>query len=117
MTQTLVIGGGIAGQAVCEELRDRAPDAGITLVCAEPRLPYDRVNLGQLLAGGTADDLQLRPDDWYADRRITVRTGKAVARPDPDARGATPEGGETFALDRAVPCTGSRAPLPPLPRL
>src|SRR4051795_13254326 len=115
MTQTLVIGGGIAGQAVCEELRDRAPDAGITLVCAEPRLPYDRVNLGQLLAGSTVDDLQLRPDDWYADRRIGVRTGKAVARLDPGAGTATLEGGETLAFERAVLCTGSGALVPPIP--
>jgi len=39
MSGVLVIGGGIAGQAVCEELRDRDPKTPITLVCAEDRLP------------------------------------------------------------------------------
>src|SRR5947209_7372114 len=39
--RVLVIGGGIAGQAVCEHLGGRAGQ--ITLVCGEPSLPYDRV--------------------------------------------------------------------------
>ena len=45
----LVIGGGIAGQAVCEAVRDIDPDTPLTLVCGEPHLPYDRVQLSTLL--------------------------------------------------------------------
>jgi nitrite reductase (NADH) large subunit len=41
----VVVGGGIAAQAVCEALRDRDPGVAITLVCAEPSPPYDRVRL------------------------------------------------------------------------
>ena len=37
--RTLVVGGGIAGQAVLEAIRERDPRAELTLVCAEPRLP------------------------------------------------------------------------------
>src|SRR3954454_4225490 len=72
----LIVGGGIAGQAVCEELRARDGDVQITLLCGEPRLPYDRVVLSHLLSGeATETDLQLRPLEWYADRRIEVRAG------------------------------------------
>src|SRR5437868_2501082 len=93
----LVIGGGIAGQAVCEELRSRDGDVPITLLCGEPRLPYDRVVLSHLLSGeATADELQLRPDQWYADRRVDVRLGARVARLDPDAGTCELEGGETL---------------------
>jgi len=46
----LVIGGGIAGQAVCEALRRREPEVPLVMVCGEPRLPYDRVTLSTLLA-------------------------------------------------------------------
>ena len=32
----LVVGGGIAGQAVCEAVRARDPHVPLTLVCGEP---------------------------------------------------------------------------------
>ena len=35
----VVVGGGIAGQAVCEALREHDARTHVTLVCAEPRLP------------------------------------------------------------------------------
>jgi nitrite reductase (NADH) large subunit len=111
----LVVGGGIAGHAVCEQLTTRRPGARVTLVCAEPRLPYDRVSLGRLLAGEEAAALQLRPDDWYADRGIAVRTGVKVAALDPGAGTASLEGGEALRFDRAVLCTGSGALVPPIP--
>ena len=45
----VIVGGGIAGQAVCEALRERDPDAAITLVCGETSAPYDRVRLSEIL--------------------------------------------------------------------
>ena len=46
----VVLGGGIAGQAVVEAVRERDRDVPLTLLCGEPRLPYDRVRLSELLA-------------------------------------------------------------------
>ncbi|MEA2448666.1 MAG: nitrite reductase large subunit, partial [Thermoleophilaceae bacterium] len=87
----------------------------ITLVCAEDRLPYDRVALSHLLAG-EADPLglQLRPDDWYADRRVDVRLGVRAERLDPDAGVCELSDGSTVRFDRAVLCTGSDPLLPPI---
>ena len=114
--EVLVIGGGIAGQAVCEELRRRDPDVPITLVCGEPRLPYDRVVLSHLLSGeATAEELQLRPEEWYADRRIAVRLDTRVERLDAEAGRAELSDGTTLAFSRAVLCTGSDALVPPIP--
>jgi NADPH-dependent 2,4-dienoyl-CoA reductase/sulfur reductase-like enzyme len=60
----LVVGGGIAGQAVVEAIREHDALTPVTLACAEPRLPYDRVALSTLLAGG--EELgSLRPASWY----------------------------------------------------
>jgi nitrite reductase [NAD(P)H] large subunit len=112
----LVIGGGIAGQAVCEELRRRDPEVPITLLCGEPRLPYDRVILSHLLSGeATAEDLQLRPAEWYADRHVDVRLAARAARLDPDAGVCELEDGTSIAFGRAVVCTGSDPLVPPLP--
>jgi nitrite reductase (NADH) large subunit len=113
-TDVLVIGGGIAGQSVCEEL-DGA--LSTTLVCGEPHLPYDRVNLGRLLTadGGDAAELWLRPPDWFEDRGIDVQLGTWITALDPDAGTATTSTGETIEFGRAVLCTGSVALVPPLP--
>src|SRR4051794_19620155 len=112
----LVIGGGIAGQAVCEELRRRDPNVPITLLCGEPRLPYDRVVLSHLLSGeATAGELQLRPEEWYADRRVEVVLGARAARLDPDAGVCELEDGGTLRFSQAVLCTGSDPLVPPIP--
>ena len=110
----LVVGGGIAGQAVCEQLTGAG--CAVTLVCGEPHLPYDRVNLGRLLSGaeGQVSGLQLRPETWYADHAIDVRLSTWIAELDPDAGLATTDQGDTIAFDRAVLCTGSKALVPPL---
>jgi nitrite reductase (NADH) large subunit len=115
MQGVLVIGGGIAGQSVCERVRERDPAVPLTLVCKEPELPYDRVALSHLLAGeAERADLQLRPREWYADRGIDVRLGAAVAQLDPAAGACTLDDGSALAFDRAVLCTGSDPLLPPL---
>ncbi|WP_354700791.1 Nitrite reductase [NAD(P)H] [Paraconexibacter sp. AEG42_29] len=112
----LVIGGGIAGQAVVEQVRDRDSRVPITFLCGEDRLPYDRVSLSRILAEGEDPAvLQLRPDAWYADRGIDVRLNAWVTAVDPDAGTATLAGGETLPFDRAVLCTGSDAFVPPIP--
>ena len=101
--RTLVIGGGIAGQAVVEAVRERDPDLELTLACAEPRLPYDRVALSTLLASGAdPDTLTLRPASWYEDHRIDVR----LEHPRRSASRAT----------TATSCApGSDALVPPIP--
>src|SRR5260370_92044 len=116
MSGLLVIGGGIAGQAVCEELRLRDADIPLTLLCGEARLPYDRIALSQLLAGEAGDeDLQLRPDEWYADRAIDVRVGARAAWLRPHQRLCGLEDGSVVGFEGAVLCTGSDPLVPPIP--
>ncbi len=115
MSGILVIGGGIAGQSVCERVRERDPHVPITLLCKEPQLPYDRVALSHLLAGETTrDELQLRPQEWYADHAVDVRLGAAAATLDLDAGGCALDDGSALSFDRVVLCTGSDPLLPPL---
>ena len=114
--RVVIVGGGIAGQSVCEELRARDPEVPITLLCAEPRLPYDRVVLSHLLSGeATEEDLQLRPAEWYADRGVDVRLGTRVARLDAEAGRCELGDGTSLDFGRAVLCTGSDPLVPPIP--
>src|SRR3954449_10485724 len=112
----LIVGGGIAGQAVCEALRARDPEVPITLLCGEPRLPYDRVVLSHLLSGEAAEeDLQLRPAEWYRDRHVDVRVAARARSLDPERGVCELEDGTALAFSRAVLCTGSDPLVPPIP--
>lgn len=100
--KVLVIGGGIAGQAVLEAIRERDSDIELTLACAEPRLPYDRVALSTLLANGAdPDTLTLRPASWFEDHDVEVLLDTRIE--------------ELTGYDRYVVCTGSDALVPPIP--
>ena len=112
----VVVGGGIAGQGVVEALRDRDREVPITLICGEPRLPYDRVRLSELLASDEGPDaLTLRPEEWFADRDVRVLTDRRVARISLEGRAVELEDGETLAYAQLVLATGSRPLLPPIP--
>src|SRR5256885_17211969 len=82
-----IVGGGIAGQSVCEAGRGRDPDVPLTLVCAEYRPPYDRVRLSELLASGDETaSLELRPPEWYEDHGVRLLLGRRAVRVDSERR-------------------------------
>jgi nitrite reductase (NADH) large subunit len=112
----VVSGGGIAGQAVCEAVRELSPDTPLTLVCGEPRLPYDRVRLSELLVSGEdPESLLLRPPEWFDDRDVLVLTGRWAKRLDLEHGLVELDGGETLGYGRLVLATGSQPLLPPVP--
>ena len=111
----VIVGGGIAGQAVCEALRERDPDVAITLVCGEPSAPYDRVRLSEILVSGEdPETLQLRPAEWYADHDVELELGRWVKAFDADARTVELDDGRTLSYDRLVLATGSQPLMPPI---
>lgn len=115
-SEILIVGGGIAGQAVAEAVREHDRDVPITMVCAEEHAPYDRVRLGALLEpDASIDDLRLRPDDWYDDNDVRLHLGARVASLDPGAQEAILDDGTPLRFGRAVLCTGSEAFVPPFP--
>ena len=113
--EVVVVGGGIAGQAVVEALRARDREVTIALVCDEPHLPYDRVRLSELLISGEpADALRLRPDEWYEDNGIRIIRGRAAwCRPEQKLIGLYD--GTLVSYDRVCVATGSRPLMPPIP--
>jgi nitrite reductase (NADH) large subunit len=115
----VVVGGGIAGQAVCEAVRERDPDVPLVMVCGEPRLPYDRVRLSEILVSGeSAEALALRPPEWYADRGIEVRLGSWVTGLDTASKllqvACGSSVGEPLRYSQLVLATGSRPLMPPI---
>jgi nitrite reductase (NADH) large subunit len=114
----VVVGGGIAAQSLCEAIREGEREVPLTMLCGEPRLPYDRVRLSELLVTDeTPSALALRPREWYEDREVRTLLGRRVAHLDIGLRRLTLEDQEEIPYDRLVLATGSEPLMPPLPGL
>jgi len=98
----VVVGAGLAGLRTIEDLRGRGYAGPVTLVGAEPRLPYDRPPLSKKLMTGALDDTTLRPD--LDSLQVEVRLAeRAVALAD----GVLATDGGEHAFDALVLATGA----------
>lgn len=75
----VIVGGGIAGVTVAEELRNQDPDADVVVFNAEPVPLYSRMLLKEYAKGATTESqIRIHDEAWYADRDIDLRTGPAA---------------------------------------
>jgi nitrite reductase (NADH) large subunit len=111
----VVIGNGMVGQRLLEQLHKAGPpDCEITVVCEEPRAAYDRVQLTSFFSGKTAQDLSLVEDGFFARTGVRLLLGDKAARLDRAARQVHTVGGAVLDYDRVVLATGSYPFVPPL---
>ncbi len=108
MTEIVVVGAGQAGASLVARLRVQGFDGGITLIGDEPVPPYQRPPLSKkyLLGEMDLERLYLRPESFYSDNNITLRTGSRVDAIDPD-RQVLRLAGEELPYDELVLTTGS----------
>jgi NADPH-dependent 2,4-dienoyl-CoA reductase/sulfur reductase-like enzyme len=106
----LIAGGGLAGQRCAETLRRRGWDGPITVICAEPRRPYDRPPLSKDVLGSerAEERLSLRPQAWYEENRVELLLGTAAASLDPRARTVGLADGRALRYERLLIATGAR---------
>ena len=112
----VVIGAGLAGANAVGELRNQGYTEDITLIGAEPHLPYERPPLSKALLLGSAepDSVFVHDPRWYADQQIDVLTETRVIAINLDTCHVTVAGGQ-IPYDRLLLATGSsprRLPLP-----
>jgi len=115
--RVVVVGNGMAGSRVVEEIRARDPGhrLRITVFGAEPDPAYNRVLLSTVLAGrARLEDISLAGPSWYAAQDVTVHSGVPVRRIDRGRREVLGADGTVAPYDRLVLATGSRAVVPPL---
>ena len=80
MSHIVVIGAGQAGASLVAKLRKNGFDGEITLIGAEPYLPYQRPPLSKayLLGDMELERMFLRPLKFYIDNNIKLILGQTV---------------------------------------
>ena len=108
----VIVGGGLAGHAAAERLREAGFTGTLTIIGEEPHLPYNRTPLSkQLLTGEYAlADLPLRS---FTDLNVTWRLGCRALALDPNARTIRLGGAEQIGYDGLVIATGVEARVLP----
>ena len=111
----VVVGNGMVGHHFVEKLAGQQGDFEITVLCAEPRLAYDRVHLSEYFAGKTAEQLSMTSPAEYDRLNVQYQTNAKVVQIDRAYQSVTTEQGGTFEYDTLVLATGSYPFVPPIP--
>jgi nitrite reductase (NADH) large subunit len=113
----VVVGNGMAGMRVVEELLKIAPDFyQITVFGDEPYPNYNRIMLSPVLANEqTIEDIILNTREWYDENNIILRTNARVHKIDRKNRVVYAEDGSSAEYDRLLLATGSKPFMLPIP--
>lgn len=109
MSHIVVVGAGQAGSSLVARLRKQGFEGQITLIGDEPVPPYQRPPLSKayLLGEMALERLFLRPESFYEEQNIILRTGEPVTAVDPASRTVT-VGADAIRYDELVITTGSQ---------
>lgn len=115
MSGVLIIGGGHAGFQCIDSLRKGGYTGPITLVDAEPHLPYQRPPLSKsyLLDGADPDSLLFRTASYYADQSVDLHLGRRALAIDPKAKRVELDNEQQLTYDQLILTPGAK--LRPLP--
>ncbi|MDR6906871.1 3-phenylpropionate/trans-cinnamate dioxygenase ferredoxin reductase subunit [Agromyces sp. 3263] len=105
----LIIGGGLAGARAAEGARAAGYDGLVRLVAAEDEMPYIRPPLSKefLNGGGSRDDLDVHPAEWYPEHRVDVLRGIRATALDVGGHRVRLDDGRDLGYDRLLLATGS----------
>ncbi len=113
----VVVGSGMAGARVVQEILARAPDRfQLRMFGEEPHGTYNRILLSHVL-GGFADPKQLwlNPLEWYEQRGVYLHAGLRVEQIDRHQRLVYAASGKIVEpYDYLILATGSRPAIPPI---
>lgn len=105
----VLIGGGLASANCARWLRELGAQGEIVLVGSEPDPPYNRPNCskGYLRGEESREEPLFRPNEWWDEQNIELRTGTSVTRLDLQARTVELSTGETLYFSSALLATGA----------
>jgi 3-phenylpropionate/trans-cinnamate dioxygenase ferredoxin reductase subunit len=106
----VIVGAALAGASAAAALREGGFDGQVTLIGAEPVMPYNRPPLskGYLRGEDRFEDQLVNPAGYYAEHDITLRSGVRAAAIDARRKIVTLERGDEVPYDRLLVATGGR---------
>ena len=109
-----MVGASLAGLRAAETLRQEGFDGTLTIIGAEPHLPYDRPPLSKQLLTGKWETQQalLRPSGFYAELQLDLMLGTEAVALDTAAQTISLADGGLVSYDGLVIATGSRSRMP-----
>ncbi len=114
----VLIGNGMAGAKLLEELMHSCPDKyDITVFGNEPYGNYNRIMLSPLLSGEkTLEEIMILDRPWYQEHNITLHVGldKAITHINRTLKTVTTQDGQTTHYDRLIIATGSKPFILPI---
>jgi len=111
----VVVGHGMAGARLVDELAARGVTDGVTVVGAEPYGAYNRVLLSDVVAGrADVAALGLSDPGALAATGVDVRLGRHAVRLDRARRHVVLDDGEALPYGDVVLATGARPVVPPM---
>lgn len=112
----LVIGNGMVGHRLLEELRGASEmPLQVTVLGEEPRAAYDRVQLSSFFSGKSAADLSVVEQGFFERPDIALHLSERAVSIDRARREVRTAGGKVLAYDCLVLATGSYPFVPPIP--
>jgi NADPH-dependent 2,4-dienoyl-CoA reductase/sulfur reductase-like enzyme/nitrite reductase/ring-hydroxylating ferredoxin subunit len=105
----VIIGGGAAGFAAAEGLRRAQYQGSIVMLSDDDTQPVDRPNLSKDYLAGSAPEewMPLRPDGFYAEKKIDLRLETKVTAIDAAARQVVLGDGSKVPYDKLLLATGA----------
>jgi len=106
----VIVGTGLAGGNAAVTLREGGWSGRIVMLGAESGIPFGRPPLSKTYLRGeeSLSGWLVKPEDWYADNRVELRTGVRVLGVDTKLKKVTLPGEEPVAYDKLLLCTGGR---------
>src|SRR3979411_3359667 len=111
----VVIGNGMVGQRLLEQLQASPLKHEITVLCEESRPAYDRVHLSSYFSGKTARELPLVEPDFFDRSGISLKLSERAVAIDRQRRVVETASGLHLEYDRVVLATGSFPFVPSIP--
>lgn len=116
MKTLLIIGNGMASNRILEGLDTHHDYTSITVLGDEQIPHYNRIMLSPLLAQETTlQAITPHSDEWYKERRISIRLGDAAISINTDDKTVLTASGYSHGYDDLVFATGSRSFIPDVP--
>lgn len=111
MTATVaIVGAGLAGFQVASSLRDQHYPGRVLLIGDEPHRPYHRPPLSKAFLLNASEELPvaMRPDSYYADKKIEVLSSTRAVSVDRTHRKLALDNGSVIDFEHLVLAVGAR---------